>query len=153
MSYDLYFQKKNQKSLSRQEFANYFSSRPHYKIENRQAIYENDDTGVYFIFEHNEAESLEKTEDPSAYSPAILILNFLRPHIFALEAEPEVAAFVRQFGFTIADPQDDGNPGSTYDREAFLRGWNAGNKFAFNAIGQSSPELKKLYIPGPTLSG
>jgi len=151
MSYDLYFQKKNRELFSRQEFVAYFTSRPHYKVENGQALYENDDTGVYFIVEHNEVESLEKTEDPSDYSPANLNLNFLRPHIFALEAEPEITAFVRQFEFIIMDPQIDGNPGTTYEREAFLRGWNAGNKFAFDSIGKSNPEIKTLLYPSDDL--
>lgn len=138
MSYDLYFQKRNQETFSRQEFDDYFSSRPHYKVENSQALYENGDTGVYFIIEHNEVESLKKAEDPSECSPASLSLNYLRPHIFVLEAEPEVAAFVRRFDFAILDPQNDGNPGTTYERAAFLRGWNAGNKFAFDSIGDAT---------------
>lgn len=56
MSYDLYFQKPKSEEFPYQEFISYFKSRSRYKVENGQAFYENEDTGVYFLMEHNEED-------------------------------------------------------------------------------------------------
>lgn len=149
MSYDLFFQRQNGAGLTRGEFSDYFGARPHYKVEaNGQALYENEDTGVYFIMEHNEVEGIVKTEDLSEYSPANLSLNYLRPHIFTLEAEPEIAAFVKAFDLSITDLQNSGNPSNVYDKEAFVRGWNHGNKFAFDSLSKTNPEIRTTMLPG-----
>ncbi len=145
MSYDLYFQKKDG-DFSLDEFNTYFKSRNHYTIEGQQATYENKDTGVYFIMEHNQDGLLDEIKNENIHSQVSLSLNYLRPHIFALEAEPEIKSFVKTFNLSIIDPQDNGNPSSVYDKDLFLKGWNAGNKFAFDAISKTNPEIKNLLL-------
>ena len=148
MSYDLYFRKKEQESLSRDEFKEYFEPRRNYKVEDKQAIYENEDTGVYFSFHYTKAGSTDKeSEFQTKGGSASFNLNFLRPHIFALEAEPEVASFVETFGFLVDDPQINGNASAIYTSEDFIRGWNAGNKFAYESIGKSNPEIRNVSLP------
>jgi hypothetical protein len=115
MSYDLYFRKKNKANFSLDEFQKYFSGRPNYQVEKGQAVYGNDDTGVYFVMDHNEIKSEQPSETLAGISPANLSLNFIRPHVFGLEAEPEVHAFVKAFDFLIHDPQNEGNPTEIYN--------------------------------------
>ncbi len=128
MSYDLFFQPSP--SLTKQAFLAYFAARPLYRVEGDQAFYENPDTGVYFSFDWHAPAADESAE---AHSPVAFNLNYVRPHVFGLEAEPEVAAFVRHFGLGIDDPQTEGM-GDTYSAEGFLRGWNHGNRFGVRAV-------------------
>jgi hypothetical protein len=121
MSYDLLFQAGAGKKLTRKTFAAHFGARNNYKVANGQAFYQNEDTGVYFIF--NEPEG----------GVVAFNLNYFRPHVFGLEAAPELEAFVTAFVATTADPQGEMEDG-VFRREAFLRGWNAGNKLGYQAM-------------------
>ncbi len=135
MSYDLYFQCKNGQSLSKESFIHYFSGRPWYKIEQNQAFYDNQDTGVYFCFDY-QAENDTGNEDNEAENDYIVSfnINFNRPHIFGLEAETEIKSFVAEFDLNIFDPQTNGMGEGPYSTEGFLRGWNEGNLFGISAI-------------------
>lgn len=105
-------------------------------LRTTQAVYSNEDTGVYFAFNISEHGI---PEDGIESTPAVLFnLNFFRPHIFALEAEPEVAAFLEVFGCRIDDQQVDGMGEGAYSREGFLRGWTKGNRIGFQAIGEDT---------------
>lgn len=48
MSYDLFFRGAR---LTDSEFLAYFSGRPHYQMGPKQAVHENEDTGVHFGFD------------------------------------------------------------------------------------------------------
>lgn len=135
MSYDLYFHCKNEQSLSREEFINYFRNRPWYTVEQNQAFYENEDTGVYFCFEYQEENSTgdEGIEEEQNFQVSFNI-NYNRPHIFGLEAEPEIKNFVEEFKLNIFDPQTNGMGEGPYSTEGFLRGWNEGNLFGISAM-------------------
>ncbi len=148
VSYDLFFKKKNGKDFLLNEFEDYFSSRPHYKVEGVQAHYENKNTGVYFLMEYNDVkEVIDTSETTSEDWQVSLNLNFVRPHIFATETEPEVHSFVKHFKLLIKDIQNDGNPTDIYTTEDFIRGWNIGNKFSYDSIGKSNPEIRKRVLP------
>jgi len=69
-------------------------------------------------------------------------MNFYRPHVFALEAEPEVRAMIEEFGFGVFDPQTHGMSDGIYSTEGFLRGWNHGNEFGYQAVlgGANAPQ-------------
>ena len=128
MSYDLFF---TEPKITLQQFEDYFADRDNYKVEKTQAWYANEDTGVYFSFDYED----EPDEDPEA--PSFIVsfnLNYYRPHVFALEAEPEIQAFVNQFGFKIHDPQAEGMGDGPYSTEGFIRGWNQGNEFGYSSI-------------------
>ncbi len=144
MSYDLNFRKKKGEEFPLKDFEDYFASRPHYTVANGQAIYGNEATGVYFIMDHN-ADTY--TDEDEGVSQSSFNLNYFRPHIFALEAEPEVRAFVEHFDFRVKDDQIGGHHSDIYDREAFIRGWNAGNKFSFQTITDSHEEILKNTLP------
>jgi len=132
VSYDLYF-KPRQGSAKRGAFQQHFSARPHFAIESSQAIYSNEDTGVYFIFdEHPDDAPGGDPEDPG--HPYSLSINYYRPSYFILEAEPEVAAFVQALDLLVDDPQNDGMGVGTYDRGRLLSGWRKGNEFGYSAI-------------------
>jgi len=129
MSYDLYFAGRK---LTQEEFSGYFTSRSNYKVNGSQAFYQNEDTGVYFSFDLNtETEKL----DPEAPDYNVSFnLNFFRPHIFGLEAEPEIHAFVDTFNFTVHDPQNNGMGTGAYSTGGFFNGWNTGNEFGYQCI-------------------
>jgi hypothetical protein len=121
MSYDLFFAAGPGKQLDQRVFAAYFRDRRHYEMGRGQALYHNDDTGVYFLFEEPENGTV-------AFN-----LNYFRPHVFGLEAVKELEAFAEAFGAQMTDPQGEMANGGPFAREAFLKGWNAGNLFACQA--------------------
>jgi len=130
MSYDLYL---SSPSLTLESFSGYFSGRRSYE---EPGWYVNEDTGVYFSFAFSETGE-DDPEAPGAMQSRHVAfnLNYFRPHVFGLEAEPEVAAFVAAFNCALHDPQLEGMGDGPYSREGFLRGWNAGNAFGYRAIG------------------
>jgi hypothetical protein len=134
VSYDLYI---TPKQFDFQAMFDWLGWREHYEQGGSQVRYSNEDTGVYFSFDFYDEPAQEEGEPPR--KPYIAFnLNYNRPHIFGLEAEPEVAAFLGQFESTIDDPQMEGMGDGPYSREGFLRSWNAGNRFGFRAAGSSS---------------
>src|SRR5580658_8884848 len=92
MSYDLLFKPRNG-LLDQGDLVRYFSHRHNYKVDGAQAIYGNEDTGVYFQFDLQTASEASDTED----YPVAFNINYFRPSYFILEAEMEVSAFVRTF--------------------------------------------------------
>jgi hypothetical protein len=144
VSYDLFF-KPRSGEVQAESFADYFNQRPYYKLTPPQAWYENEDTGVYFVFEHQS----EAEDDENPFFPLALNINYYRPSFFGLEAEPEVSAFVKAFDLTVSDPQNDGMGEGEYDRDLFLRGWGRGNEFAYSAI-LREPANRKDVVCLPT---
>lgn len=142
MSYDLFFNATKRK-LDRSSFESYFSERRWVTTRTTehgaQAWYENEDTGVYFSFE---------------WSPdsVALNVNYFRPSMFGLEAADEVTAFVEHFQPAIRDPQSEGMGEGPYSSAGFLRGWNAGNRFAHRAILSQNDEAQTFHVlPGARL--
>jgi hypothetical protein len=134
VSYDLFF---TPHAFDARAMLAWFGGRAHYDVSGPTAGYANDDTGVYFAFEINARLGSEQGEE--ALQPSVAFnLNFCRPHFFALEAEPELAAFSAAFPSCIEDPQTEGMGEGPYSREGFLRGWNAGNRFGFEAVGRNT---------------
>lgn len=133
MSYDLYFNRSAEVTL--EEFKVFFANIPHCKAEGTQAVYQNEATGVYFLFELATAPE----EDGPAYKVGFN-LNYYRPHFFGLEAAPVLKAVVDGFGFEIHDPQNSGMGDGPFSEEGFLRGWNAGNVFGYRAILRTDPQ-------------
>jgi hypothetical protein len=132
VSYDLFI---TPKQFDARAISEWLGWRDHYEVTENQAFYSNDDTGVYFSFSIETSPEQEEGEEQR--SPHVVFnLNFYRPHTFALEAEPEVAAFLHQFDSTVHDPQSDGIGDGPYSREGFLSGWNTGNRFGFSVMGQ-----------------
>jgi hypothetical protein len=129
VSYDLYIRPD---TFDADAIRDWFMARPNYQAEDEQVTYANPETGLYFTFHIDDtAEPAEDHEGPGGPSVAFN-MNYFRPHTFALEAEPEVAAFLARFPSSIDDPQhrDDG----PYTRDGFLEGWNHGNRSTFTIM-------------------
>lgn len=148
MSHDLYL---TRPAITLEQFEDYFSDRPNYDVSDAQAVYQNENTGVYFVVEHNDpsqrsaggedAGDLQPEEDLFDYT-ATVSLNYYRPHVFGLEAVEEVAAFVEHFGFSVLDEQSEGMGDGPFSREGYLRSWNFGNEFGYSSIlrGEDRPD-------------
>jgi hypothetical protein len=130
MSYDLFF--RSPRDLD--QIKAYFAEQPHVAVTEAQARYENDATGVYFNFDLG--------PDQIAFN-----MNYYRPHVFGLEAEPVVSAFVAEHAPAIHDPQREGMGDGPYSPAGFLRGWNAGNRFGYLAIGGMQDSPRPLTLP------
>lgn len=135
MSYDLSFTRAT--AIPLDAFVEHFEARPNYAVDGQTATYENSDTGVYFHFECY--ADAEQDEEGGAPHVAYFNINYFRSHVFGLEAEPEVTAFVERFGVGVSDPQIDGMDQGPYTPEGFLKGWNHGNRFAVRAIMSGRP--------------
>lgn len=145
MSYDLYFRRRREAGpLSAADVLGYFAGRSHYAVDREAAsvTYANERTGVYFSFELTPPFSDDEAEadDGTVDAGVSFNLNYFRPHIFALEAEPELAAFVERFGLSVDDPQNDGMGRGPYHRDGFLKGWHAGNRFAYRIAARPDAE-------------
>ena len=112
MSYDLFLRSRSL-AVSPGAFFDYFRGRARYKVENKQAWYQNEESGVYFAFEYADAD---ERDGPHPYRFSFTI-NFFRPSYFILEAEPEVTALVDRFDFLVSDPQTKGMGDGVYAPE------------------------------------
>ena len=128
MSYDLYFQ--SSKALSLDEVRSYFAGQPLFTVSAKRAHSENEATGVYFGFDFTDAPSEGRL-------PVAFHMNYYRPHVFGLEAEPVLTAFVEHFQLTVDDRQSRGK--AAYSPAEFLDAWNYGNRCGYHAILRSEP--------------
>lgn len=145
MSYDLYF---TGERISKAEFIEYFQRREGYEIQNDEACYSNRDTGVYFSFGYAEEDTAEDPDRDTIPYFASFNQNYYRPHFFALEAEPELTAFINNFGCSVDDPQG-GIADGRYSPDGFINGWNHGNKSTYSVILRSAQAAAQIY-PRPT---
>lgn len=146
MSYDLFFRPRAGRPMPTRELAAWFKGRPHYRVENGQAVYGNEDTGVYFVFDLPEATTGDEV-------PCLAFnLNYARPACFALEAGPELDALVARFEFDVEDPQIDGMDEGPYTTAGFMRGWTAGNAFAVRTYQtDADARAELLTLPAATI--
>lgn len=91
-------------ALDEAGFEALFARRPNYSVEDGQAAYQNEDTGVYFLLDH-------------ADGAVRFSINTRRSEIFAEEAAEELAALFPDFA-----------------AEAFLADWRAANREAIAAM-------------------
>jgi hypothetical protein len=158
MSYDLFFAP-TYRVCGIEEFTEYFSGRPNYKVEGAAAYYFNEYTGVYFSFEYNGDVSPDESDDElddedqedEDEFPIAFNINFYRPSFFGLEAANEVVEFVAEFELDVVDPQNDDEE-EGFSAESFLKGWNAGNRFAYRAIlGNEEYDQEAMTYPAARL--
>lgn len=129
MSYDLFFRPPaGQPMPSSEQLTSWFASRANYSVGAVQAIYENEDTQVYFAFD------LPSATDGDAAPSVVFNLNYARHGGFALEAASELEALVQRFSFEVEDLQIGGLTEGAYDTEGFLRGWQLGNDHAMRVL-------------------
>src|SRR5262249_45535066 len=140
MSYDLDLHPRPGQALGRDRVLAHFTDRPGYTIDGDEVNYHNEETGVYFSFRYSPASDEPVDEDePNRGTQKEHVwfnMNYFRPHFFGLEAADELDDFVQALDLTVSDPQAEGMGEGEFSREGFLRGWNAGNRFAHQASAQ-----------------
>ncbi len=135
MSYDLFLKPKSG-GLSKEQFDSYFQGRDKYNLEGSQAWYQNEATGVYFVFEYQDTEDGEPDYYPIAFN-----MNYFRPSYFVNEAEPEVIEFISKFNLQVDDPQTKGMGSGDFNVDKFRSGWLHGNEFGYQSILKDHPEV------------
>lgn len=148
MSYELYFLSREAHSYD--AFAEHFAGRAHYDVQDTRAWYENANTGVYFSFDLPDDEDSSEDEDALPEHWASFNLNYFRPHYFADEAAIELACFAERFGDGIFDPQE-GMDDAVFTIEAFLRGWQRGNRSAYRALASTGSSSTPAVLPADQL--
>jgi hypothetical protein len=138
MSYDLFLKPSNGE-FTKKQFDSYFNGRDKYTLEGSQAWYQNEITGVYFVFEYQEKEEVEEE-----YFPITFNMNYFRPTFFVNEAEPEVQEVIAKFGLVVDDPQTNGMGSGEFDAKKFRSGWLHGNEFGYQSILKDHPEVFSL---------
>jgi hypothetical protein len=115
MSYDLYFYKRKDHSITEEQVAMYlagnlpFNSSEHPK----QFNYENPDTGVYFMIDWNEPEDdPEVIADVDSFADFDYLnfsfsINFFRPDFFGLETFPVIEKFIKDLDLFVMNPQEE----------------------------------------------
>ena len=98
-------------------------------------------TGVYFHFTwyagSDDVENPNSKDEAWRMHPYVHFnMNYFRPHTFGLEAAEVLPGLVGRFDFVVDDPQSEGMGQGEFSVEGFLRGWNAGNRFAAQAFSQ-----------------
>lgn len=147
MSYNLYL-KPRQGVLSETDFWSYFEGRANYQRQGIQAIYDNENTGVYFDFLFD-LSPLEDDEGPAADCPIMLTVNYMRAGFFIQEAEHEVSALVNHFDLVVVDPQSDEEGPRDHQPDKMVKTWHEGNQFSISvrmSLDESSRE-KVVWVP------
>lgn len=149
MSYDLFFRARGERSPSEKELRAYFDGHHRYQLEGDQAWYQNEDTGVYFLFEFGNQGG--EGDEVSDLLPISFNINYFRPHVFGLEAESELSRFIAQFELLVSDPQMSGMGDGEYAAEGFLSGWNAGNELGYSVYLREQKGQRILHLPTETI--
>lgn len=153
MSFDLYFYKKQGRELSGDEIGDYLTKNLTPVDENGfQWVFENEDTGVYFIFERTEAEDdpevIELYESFADFDNTRFAfnLNFIRPNFFGHEAFPFVERFMTDLDLYALNPQsktDADNPRKE-TAEDYYSDWSRAN---LAASAENFDEFQLVYCP------
>lgn len=132
MSYDLAFFADG--DLNLHAVRAWLTARPNWEVTGSQAMYSNEDTGVYFVVDI--APSSDADEPVLEAS-----INLYRPSFFILEIEPEISRLVEEFGLGIEDGQSADPSDRTYSPERLRNGWISSNADAGRilAADDSSP--------------
>lgn len=118
MSYDLYFYKKKNSSLTEESFADYLTKNLNFNnSENsRQWSYENPETAVYFWIDWSESNTedediqlFDKFDDFTNLNFTFGI-NFFRPQFFGLEIFPIIEKIIKDNDLWVLNPQDEEDP-------------------------------------------
>lgn len=165
MSFDLFFFSEGDKGIERGKILDYLKETPNIKIgessdDGFQAIYENKDTGVYFLFEYSRPDSSDidskaPVQQGSADTGLSFILNYHRPSFFAMEAMPVVESLQNNLDLVIANPQDDSEDGEAKRRNGddLLNSWESSNAVALKGFVSAPGADTPLYMPREKADG
>jgi hypothetical protein len=118
---------------NQQALVRYFAGRAHYYVTGGQALYDNQSTEVYFSF------GIEARE-------VKFRLDYVRCHVFALEAIAELEAFIKAFHCSVENPGDQPGKAAAFSRQRFLREWFKGNTEAYRSVGVLKAEGAHLFV-------
>ena len=145
MNYILHFQSKSPAQPPvKAEIKEYFQHRENYTVNDFQALYSNEDTGIYFTFQFGGSVG------NNAGSPNILPVYFnigAKSHIFVLEAESELADFVKHFNLLVSDLQMKGSDYVEYTQVDFFRGWTAVSESSYRILIANNPSQPLPSLP------
>jgi hypothetical protein len=118
MSFDLYFYKRKNSTLTEEQIAEYLTENLCHNIADydRQWHYENPETGVYFIIDWNtpedDPESMEIFDDFVDHQNLNFScsINFFRPRFFGYEIFPIIEKFINDLDLYVLDLQDTEEP-------------------------------------------
>ncbi|MES2442707.1 MAG: hypothetical protein V4574_07735 [Pseudomonadota bacterium] len=102
-------------ALDTPRFEALFAGLANFEVADGQAAYQNEDTGVYFLFDHEDAGIL-------------FSINTGRSEIFAREAAEVLAAAFAGGDFVVAETE------KPFDAEGFLAAWRQANLAAIRAM-------------------
>ncbi len=144
MSYDLFMQPRSG-NITLKEFSAYFNNRPHYRVNQDEALYHNEDTDVYFSFDWDAViEQASEGQTSGAHHPLAFNMNYCRPSYFINEAEPEVTQFISEFDLLIDDPQSGTEGLGAYDPREFAESWLEGNAGSYRVLAEQNPDMPTL---------
>jgi hypothetical protein len=135
MQYDL--QLRPRQIPNRQAMASYFAGRAHYCFCGGQAHYDNQNTEVYFSF-GIETRSVQ------------FHLDYIRSHVFALEAVTELEAFSKTFSCVVSKGGDSALS-APFSAEPFLRDWLLGNAQKYQSVGIMGQEGVHLIVDSKSI--
>lgn len=162
MSFDLFFYQPIADNKSQSDIAQYLSENLTTKHEEfDQWFFENERTGVYYLFEFDEPKLLpeddpEDTVHPKfygcSYSGFSFNLNFGRPDFFGREAFIFVEKFINDLGLSVFDPQSSSET-DTLTRPTgpeMCESWIDSNRRATGVIREQDPNAFVYFPPGIT---
>lgn len=151
MSYDLYFYKKKNSSLSTKVISDYLSEKLTQPNEQgTQWFFENPDTEVYYSFDKTEpdivTEPAESNESFADYEDAWFSfnINFMRPAFFGLEAFAFVDQFVNDLDLYVLDPQSASEIPYKPTQQELISTWHTTNAWASR---DHFDKLQSAYLP------
>ncbi|HEY4063187.1 MAG TPA: hypothetical protein VGM30_14875 [Puia sp.] len=151
MSYELYFYRPKGSNLSERQIWDYLSSNLTPVNESgNQWWFENEDTEVYYSFDHNEPESdsksieLYESFDDFDNTNFSFNLNFMRPTFFGLEAFQFVGTIMAELDMYVLNPQSNFEIPVKQSKEELFDGWNQTN---LRASTDHFKEKEFTYIP------
>ena len=134
MSYDLFFYKHKSNNLTNENIGQFLSANLVQVNEHgNQWFFENDDTGVYYSFETNEAS--EDSDDSPGYVDYVntnisFNLNFIRPSFFGLEAFNFIERLITELDLYVENPQAGSEVPTKPTKHELFEGWNKTNQWA-----------------------
>jgi hypothetical protein len=146
MSFDLYFCRPDTSTPSIPELKEYFSSVPHFQVNDVQAgvefLYQNEVTGVYCGFSYSRLDAAELQGCGS--TGLTFNLNFNRPSFFAYETMPLVEDFCNRFNLVVENPQDE--TVQQPDAKGLIASWRRHNTHAMKRLA-TEEDMKLHYLP------
>ncbi|MFP4097514.1 MAG: hypothetical protein ACLFP8_01040 [Alphaproteobacteria bacterium] len=105
MAYEV-FLRREQGDLSLDDFLDFFSKRNKYRVDGKQVLYENEDTGVGFCFSYcHESGDDKPSVQPDGVYQIMLSVEYCQPTFFFVEALYELYDLVQNHDFVVYDPQ------------------------------------------------